>query len=241
MYQHHNALTNAVRHMILTNTGPSGDRGLADPERDPGENHQQNGGNIRLQDKEQHISAQCKMQHQLGVLSCEEAQKKILKTMCCICARQEVSPLLLHKGRGILGAEVSYLSHTQPLTLRCSSSLHCTGPTAVCLDLSLSHSLWSSRTPRPAGCSPLITHTFTITQLRFDEYNLLKTTLSLQLVVLTTLMMMVMMMIWMFDGGGEGEGLLTALQLQGAHLSVHGVLSQVHVAGNRSCDAVVNS
>lgn len=64
-----------VKDLILTNAGPSWNRGLADPERDPGEDHQQNGGNIRLQDKEQHISAQSKMQHQLGVLSCEETQK----------------------------------------------------------------------------------------------------------------------------------------------------------------------
>lgn len=34
---------------------------------------------------------------------------------------------------------------------------------------------------------------------------------------------------------------LTALQLQGAHLSVHGVLCQVHVAGDGRRDAVVCS
>ncbi len=34
---------------------------------------------------------------------------------------------------------------------------------------------------------------------------------------------------------------LTALQLQGAHLSVHGVLGQVHVAGDCRCDAVMCS
>lgn len=62
--------------LLLTNAGPSWHRGLADPERDPGQNHQQNGGNIRLQDEEEHISAQCKMQHQLGVISCKGHNKK---------------------------------------------------------------------------------------------------------------------------------------------------------------------
>ena len=37
--------------------------------------------------------------------------------------------------------------------------------------------------------------------------------------------------------GCETPRLLTALQLQGAHLSVHGVLGQVHVTGDGGCDA----
>lgn len=65
--------------MALTNASPSWNRRLADPERDPGENHQQNGRNICLQDEEQHVSTQCKMQYQLGVLSCKETQKLFLK------------------------------------------------------------------------------------------------------------------------------------------------------------------
>ena len=66
---------------------------------------------------------------------------------------------------GILGVEVSHLSRTQPLTLLCSRSPHCTEPAAACRDPSLSRSLWSSRTPHPAGCSPLTTHTHTHTGL----------------------------------------------------------------------------
>lgn len=61
-----------MQNLELTNAGPSRYRGLADPERDPGQNHQQNGGNIRLQDEEQDVSTQCKMQDQLGVMSYEE-------------------------------------------------------------------------------------------------------------------------------------------------------------------------
>lgn len=49
--------------LLLTNAGPGWYRGLADPEWDPGENHQESWGNICFQDKEQHVSAQCKMQH----------------------------------------------------------------------------------------------------------------------------------------------------------------------------------
>lgn len=45
----------------LTNTGPGWHGGLADPERDPGQNHQQGGGDVRLQNKEQHISPQGKV------------------------------------------------------------------------------------------------------------------------------------------------------------------------------------
>lgn len=65
--------------------------------------------------------------------------------------------------RGIVGFEVSYLSHTWPVTLMCGSSLRCIEPAAVCRDPSLNRSLWSSRTPHPAGCSPLTTGTDTHT------------------------------------------------------------------------------
>lgn len=51
-----------------------------------------------------------------------------------------------------------YLSRTQPLSQWCGSSPHCTEPASACPDLWLSHSLWSSRRPHPAGCSPLNTH-----------------------------------------------------------------------------------
>ena len=37
--------------------------------------------------------------------------------------------------------------------------------------------------------------------------------------------------------GCESPRLLTALQLQGAHLSVHGVLGQIHVTGHRRRNA----
>lgn len=40
---------------------------------------------------------------------------------------------------------------------------------------------------------------------------------------------------------GWHSWVLTALQLQSADLSVHGVLGQVHVAGNRSRDAAAYS
>lgn len=60
--------------LVLTNAGPCRDGRLADPERDPGENNQQNRWNICLQDKEQHIPTQGKMQYQLGVLSWEKKQ-----------------------------------------------------------------------------------------------------------------------------------------------------------------------
>lgn len=40
---------------------------------------------------------------------------------------------------------------------------------------------------------------------------------------------------------GAHSEILTALQLKGAHLSIHRVLSQIHVAGDRSRDAVGHS
>lgn len=54
-------LGHSVGAVVRTDAGPGRNRGLADPERHPGENHQQDGGNIRLQDKEQHVSTQCKV------------------------------------------------------------------------------------------------------------------------------------------------------------------------------------
>lgn len=38
---------------------------------------------------------------------------------------------------------------------------------------------------------------------------------------------------------GGSQVLLTALQLQSAHLSVHGILGQVHVTGDGGGDAVM--
>jgi len=53
----------------------------------------------------------------------------------------------------------------------------------------------------------------------------------MMMTMMTTTMMMTMMM----------KKVLTALQLQGAHLAVHGVLGEVHVAGDRGRDAVTQS
>lgn len=65
-----------------------------------------------------------------------------------------LAAVILH----VWGIQGIYLSHTQPLTQRCGSSPHCTEPASACPALLLNHSLWSSRTPHPAGCSPLNTH-----------------------------------------------------------------------------------
>lgn len=62
--------------MVLTDAGPSWDRRLADPERHPGQHHQEGGGNVGLQDEEQHIPTQGKVQHQLGVFSYNETHKE---------------------------------------------------------------------------------------------------------------------------------------------------------------------
>lgn len=127
---------------VLTDACSRWDRRLADPKGDPRENHQQNGGNVGLQDEEEHVPAQGEVQHQLGVLAwketrtaqvCAATTTNVYQRCDCLC----------------------YLSHTQPRTLWCGSSPRCTEPAAVCLNLSLNHCLWSSRTPRPAGCSPL--------------------------------------------------------------------------------------
>lgn len=61
--------------------------------------------------------------------------------------------------------------------------------------------------------------------------------------ILTTRVMGMMMRRWkwwllMFIDTNDGV-ILTALQLQRANLSVHGVLGQVHVAGNCCCNAAV--
>lgn len=56
-----NTVYKKVKAKTLTDTRPSWHWRLADPERDPGQNHQQNGRNVRLQDKEQYVSTQCKM------------------------------------------------------------------------------------------------------------------------------------------------------------------------------------
>lgn len=59
---------------MLTDACSRRDRRLADPKGDPGEDHQQNGGNIRLQDEEEHVPAQGEVQHQFGVLAWKETR-----------------------------------------------------------------------------------------------------------------------------------------------------------------------
>lgn len=72
----------------------------------------------------------------------------------CLKYKVKAEPLTIM----ILRVRALYLSRTQPLTQWYSSSPHCTELAAVCPDPSQSHSLESSRRPRPAGCSPLTTH-----------------------------------------------------------------------------------
>lgn len=105
------------------------------------------------------------MQHQFGVLPWKETQKDGVSFK----QNLEMS-LWLFIFKGELW-EWSYLSHTLPLTLSCGSSPHCTEPAAAYPDPSLNHYLWSSRTPHPAGCSPL-THTHTHKRLTFELSDL---------------------------------------------------------------------
>lgn len=134
-----------------------------------------------------------------------------------------------------------YLSHTQPLTQWCGSSPHCTEPASACPDLWLSHSLWSSRTPHPAGCSPLNTHVNEgfDQDWRFAHYAGISRPSSRILTTRMKGMMRAMEMVALNVHRDKWWVILTAFQLQRANLSVHGVLGQVHIASNRCCNAVV--
>ena len=48
---------------IQTDAGSGWNRGLADPERHPREDHQQGGGNVGLQDEEQDVPTESKVQY----------------------------------------------------------------------------------------------------------------------------------------------------------------------------------
>ena len=54
---------------IQTDAGSGWNRGLADPEGHPGEDHQQGGGNVGLQDKVEAAPLQLQVEHQLGVVA----------------------------------------------------------------------------------------------------------------------------------------------------------------------------
>lgn len=149
-----------------------------------------------------------------------------------------------------MGVTVSYLSHTQPLTLLYSSSQHCTEPVVACPDLSLSHSLWSNRIPHPASCSPLTTHKETHRHTHiFGYWDILECEFVKDNIILMWYSLHWWWKWWWDDGMMViyvhlhkwwmvwRSLVLTALQLQRAHLSVHGVLGQVHVAGNCCGDA----
>lgn len=57
---------------LSTYTDPRWDGGQGDPEGDPGEDDQQAGGDVGLQDEVQDAPLQLKVKHQFGVISCEE-------------------------------------------------------------------------------------------------------------------------------------------------------------------------
>lgn len=104
---------------VLTDACSRWDRRLADPKGDPRENHQQNGGNVGLQDEEEHVPAQGEVQHQLGVLAWKEIRTAQVcaatTTNVCMCISGVIvcATCLIH-GLGHCGVVALHAVLSQP-------------------------------------------------------------------------------------------------------------------------------